>query len=304
MFISSNNLKYLLVGLSLLIFGCDNDFIPNDVRRNIKLAGENGPELKAVIDHYKKLGEKTKLRAAYFLIGNMENKYGVYNEDMYRRYSLLEDIEALKQKYNLSRDSLNSILKFKQDSLNQRNGSIQIAQADLKSDLHIITAEYLIKNIDLAFLVWKKPWAKHVNFNDFCEYILPYRIHNEKLSNWREYFYKKLIHLSDSLSNPSDPKELTTILSNYLYKRWNHLSNFSVTGVYPDPVSMFKFDGGQCNQRYFLFTTMCRSLGLPVGIDTTPQWTTAPRGHSWNFLVDTDGRKRPFNGAEDNMRFL
>lgn len=54
-------------------------------------------------------------------------------------------------------------------------------------DSKIITADYLIENIDLSFEVWKKyPWNKHLSFDDFCEFILPYRIANEPLSNWQK----------------------------------------------------------------------------------------------------------------------
>lgn len=36
-------------------------------------------------------------------------------------------------------------------------------------DSKIITADYLIENIDLSFEVWKKyPWNKHLSFDDFA----------------------------------------------------------------------------------------------------------------------------------------
>ena len=66
---------------------------------------------------------------------------------------------------------------------------------------------------------------------------------------------------------------------------------------------MAECNGGLCDHRYFLFTAMCRSIGLPVAIESTPQWTNYTGGHEWNVLLDTDGRTRPFNGAEDNFRF-
>ena len=40
-------------------------------------------------------------------------------------------------------------------------------------DAHIITAEYLIDNIDRAFDNWqKRPWNRSLSFEDFCEYLL------------------------------------------------------------------------------------------------------------------------------------
>lgn len=50
----------------------------------------------------------------------------------------------------------------------------------------LAAAHFLIQNIDLAFKVWKeRPWNKNLCFEDFCELILPCRIANEKLSDWR-----------------------------------------------------------------------------------------------------------------------
>ena len=50
-------------------------------------------------------------------------------------------------------------------------------------DSHVITASYLIRNIDHAFGMWEKqPWGKYIKFEDFCEYILPYRVAFEPLS--------------------------------------------------------------------------------------------------------------------------
>ena len=56
-------------------------------------------------------------------------------------------------------------------------------------DCHAIKAEYLIENIDLAFAAWqKRPWRHSLSFDEFCEWILPYRIGDEPLENWRKVF--------------------------------------------------------------------------------------------------------------------
>ena len=93
----------------------------------------------------------------------------------------------------VKRDSLDKLMKVKIDSLEIQLGSFNYSQLQKYNDIETITADFLIKNIDLAFTAWEKPWAKHVGFDDFCEFILPYRINNEPISNWREYFYNQLI---------------------------------------------------------------------------------------------------------------
>ena len=42
----------------------------------------------------------------------------------------------------------------------------------------------LVSNIEWAFKVWREqPWGKNVSFEQFCEYILPYRIGNEGIGS-------------------------------------------------------------------------------------------------------------------------
>lgn len=70
----------------------------------------------------------------------------------------------------------------------------------LKRDIHEVDSAYLVKNIDYAFKVWKEqPWGKSIVFSDFCEYILPYRIGDETLTDWREDIYNKYNPLLDNV---------------------------------------------------------------------------------------------------------
>lgn len=65
-------------------------------------------------------------------------------------------------------------------------------------DIRYVNAEFMVRNIELAFHVWKKPWASEVSFGDFCKYILPYRSQNDPLSYARERFMERYTALLDS----------------------------------------------------------------------------------------------------------
>lgn len=58
-------------------------------------------------------------------------------------------------------------------------------------DEEAVSREFLTENIELAFDAWRNPWARHVPFDVFCRYILPYRNADEELSDWRRYFKEK-----------------------------------------------------------------------------------------------------------------
>lgn len=286
----------------ILFFSSCNNSIPDEVITVLRSAGNNALELKKVIDHYKNTGEKRKLKAAYFLIANMGNKYAVTGENLQEYFGLVKQLNSYKA-LGIRRDSLDKLIKIKIDSLENIAGGFNYNKLQRIPDATVITSEFLIKNIEHAFMVWQKPWAQHLSFHEFCEFVLPYRLYNEPLSNWREHFYKELIVFEDSVKDKTNPKEFIEKISNHLYKKWNHLDNFKSYNIYPDPITMAECNGGLCDHRYYLITMMYRSIGLPVSIETTPQWTNYTGGHSWNVFVDKDGRIRPFNGAEDNFRF-
>lgn len=84
------------------------------------------------------------------------------------------------------------------DSIEDRIGTIDYAKDTLIFDIYNVKADYLIENIDLAFEVWKKPWSKQFSFDDFCEYILPYRSSNELIENWRKPLFDRYVWLEDS----------------------------------------------------------------------------------------------------------
>ncbi len=56
-------------------------------------------------------------------------------------------------------------------------------------DIRIVTADFLIANIDSAFSKWEStPWGKHLTFEMFCETLLPYKAEElQPLDGWRGY---------------------------------------------------------------------------------------------------------------------
>ena len=57
--------------MSLVCGGCATSW-PAEVQQALVAAGDNRAQLQGVLRHYRRLGDKQKLRAAEFLIANME----------------------------------------------------------------------------------------------------------------------------------------------------------------------------------------------------------------------------------------
>ena len=159
---------YLMILLS--IYSCCWE---KDLKYSLNAAGKNRIELEKVLEHYKDSGPKYD--AACFLIKNMPGYYS------YAKSSGLDSLRKIQSvifhKKHFPRDLQDRWSKFSYKSTPK------------VYDCHAIKAEYLIENIDLAFAAWqKRPWRHSLSFDEFCEWILPYRIGDEPLENWRKVF--------------------------------------------------------------------------------------------------------------------
>lgn len=78
-------------------------------------------------------------------------------------------------------------------------------KAQYKLDICELDSSYICDNIDLAYKVWQEqPWGKNVDFEMFCEYILPYRIGDEIPERWRKHYYEKYNPLLNEFINSGE----------------------------------------------------------------------------------------------------
>lgn len=167
-------------------------------------------------------------------------------------------------------------------------------------DNKILQSNFLIQNIDLAFEVWEKPWAKEVSFKDFCRYILPYRSQNEEISNLRSTFKNKYIPLLDSakVQNSLD----ACVFINKLLEKKIH---YKKTG-YPLQPTINEIDQtgiGTCEALSNYTTFLMRAIGIPTAIYLT-MWTRIDFGHNWCGVLH-NGKFHEFNpGDPDDFKEL
>ena len=158
------------------------------------MAGNNRSELERVLEYYR--GDSLKFRAACFLIANMADEYAIVptdTSDIYiRSFPELKMIHE-EQAWEPSISKIGAYL----DSIR----SIKKPQMTIIRDINVITADFLIENIDLAFTAWEKfNGSDAYAFEAFCEYVLPYRLEHEPLNHWRKTAYERFGHLLDSVT--------------------------------------------------------------------------------------------------------
>lgn len=263
----------------------------------LNFAGDNRLELEKVLTHYQH--DTLKLKAARFLILNMPG-HGTYaGKNTARFYSGQDSILASVGNGDSCKILINELIT-------QAN-----ALGDLKwqEDIQSIKSDFLIANIDQSFEVWQKePYAKQLTFDDFCEFILPYRINNEPLEYWRDsiapYYndtknegYYEGSEFSTFLAckqiNESLRQEYRPMLAN---------DNWPLTRKYSD---MKRMHYGKCFDYAVQAAFVMRAKGIPVMIDYTPQWPFRSLGHTWNVVKLNNGNNATFggiDGAPDDQR--
>jgi len=284
---------WLLV-LVLAFLSCQKySGVPQNVAEVLDQAGSNKEELLKVIDHYKTQSDTLKLKAAYFLIGNMGDK-------CYSHFSVV-DSNGTNVHFNVLDYPDYKAMVAAWDSIEALRGPIHNKRDSVAYDRNVITAKFLITTIDLAFKAWREyPWAHHINFDQFCEYILPYRGSNEPLEDWRTYFYKKYQWVADSVKHKDDPVEAADFINNDIKSWFKFDPRFYRQSTDQGMSEMLRNKKGRCEDMTNLAIYAMRSMGIPVMSDFTPYWAKTGNNHAWNAIIDKRGNVIIFMGGGSN----
>lgn len=174
-------------------------------------------------------------------------------------------------------------------------------------DLHAIRADFLIENIDLAFEVWKKyPWCSHLTEQEFCRLILPHRIKNEPLEDWRKFYYHKYKDVADSLAAAGVTMQEAVFFFNTRYgKRYTHDAE-----KYRGDLSyklIEEIGGGTCDHLALNAAQVMRAIGIPLNIDVLPYHGKVNGGHAYNSFTDEQGEFHffsPYEREEERNRWV
>lgn len=128
-----------------LLSGCSN-FNNRQLELALQTAGSNRQELEKVMQHYK--GDKQKENAARFLIQNMLGKYYLEGDKIDQFHHFIDSVYQIEQE------------EYDQQTINKTyrtNNNLQRSSFKQQTDLQRLNADFLITQIDAAFLAWQKP---------------------------------------------------------------------------------------------------------------------------------------------------
>lgn len=260
--------------------------IQSPLEKALIMAGENRTELEKVLNHYRKnTNDSLKYKAACFLIENMPYYY-------YYEGKILDDYAAYYEALNLHTQKRNIPPAVLLDSISRIYGRFSLARLEKKYDIREIDSAYLCSNIESSFRVWRQlPWGKNVSFKDFCEYVLPYRIGNEKLTYWKDEFYNKYAGLLDSLLDAAgvqtdDPSAAAYYLMDSLRNKSPYFTTVAPSGMPNVGPKVAQYISGTCQELTDYAIYVLRSLGIPCHIDFMPIRGNDNAGHFWVSFYD------------------
>lgn len=241
----------------------------------LSAAGSNRPELEKVLAHYRSDPDRRKLKAAEYLISGMPGHYGlVPSPGLDSVKAVLADLYA-RRKVDSAR--LEQWRHFRPDNLKKAY------------DIETITADYLIRNIDMAFEDWDcRPWNRHLDFGKFCELLLPYRVGNEPLEDWRTEYREHFRYITDSVYTGSDPVELVnTVFDTIIDSLFRYNVDFALPSLGGSWLMRNRIGG--CRESCDFAVYLLRSIGVPVATDCYFHGST----HTWNVVLEAQGVYMP-----------
>ena len=281
-------LYLVMAGIMLLCVSCIPKNVSMHLQDALHQAGVNRVELEKVLSRYNR-EDSLKYKAACFLIENMP-WYSYYEGELLDDY--LDYFRMLSESESRTSVAYQDIA----NEISNRYGHFSYDLLQQKRDILTLDSAYICNNIDWAFKVWREqPWGKNISFEDFCEYILPYRIGDEKPEYWRENIYKEYNPLLEELryekpETAEDPIEALYVLMRHITKR----EEVCFTTITPANLphvgaSAARYKSGSCKELTDYAVYVCRALGIPCHIDFVPIRGNDNVGHFWLSYKNKNG---------------
>ncbi|MDR0700747.1 MAG: hypothetical protein LBG28_16245 [Tannerella sp.] len=261
---------------------------PSRLEQALVFAGNNRAELEKVLAHYyANAADSLKYRAACFLIENMPFHYSYSGK-------ALDDFAVEVKRYAAGHEYV--------PGDHTRNLSVNSFADDFPTpassgygrtmDSHVITSTFLINNIEQSFKIWQEqPWGTDLSFEDFCEQILPYRVADEPLQEWRALYYDYFRPKVDSICG--DTCDLLTAgraVYRIIYDSRRWIFENSTTSRHLGAETLFHCRLGDCRLMSLYAVFAFRALGIPCGVDMILQNPDKQyKQHYWNYMKDNNG---------------
>lgn len=282
----------------MLMFSClksKKPGLPPDVVKVIDETGFNKIELYKTIAKYFESDDSLRLAAAYFLISNINSQYAV-------DYNLTDSAENVVDIHPLSFPDEKSFLKdWKkiEDSL----GGLFFHTKKFTLDRDTISSELLISTIELSFASRNNSWAKNLDFEYFLEYVLPYKVGNEHIEDWRPILLDEFSWIIDTVGKDANVDAVAAMVNTHVNDNFEFDLRY-IKNPHLQPIDEFlKNKRGNYQDISYLKAKILRSLGIPATVDYVPYLADTVNSFFFAVFLHPNGTFKPLLSTETAYLF-
>lgn len=135
--------------------------------------------------------------------------------------------------------------------------------------------DYYLQNIKASFKAKKElPWGKHVPEREFKHFVLPIRVNNENLDDFRMTYYEELRDRVKDLPMYDAVLEI----NHWCHEKVNYKGSDSRTS---SPMATIKTSWGRCGEESTLLVSALRAVCIPARQVYVPRWAHCDDNHAW-----------------------
>ena len=135
--------------------------------------------------------------------------------------------------------------------------------------------DYFLQNIEASFNAKKElPWGKGVPEREFKHFVLPIRVNNENLDDFRTVYYEELRDRVKDLSMYDAVLEV----NHWCHEKVNYKGSDSRTSA---PIATIKTSWGRCGEESTLLVAALRTVCIPARQVYVPRWAHCDDNHAW-----------------------
>ena len=135
--------------------------------------------------------------------------------------------------------------------------------------------DYFVENIFASFRAKDElPWGKSVPEREFKHFVLPIRVNNENLDDFRTVYYDELRNRVKDLSMYDAVLEV----NHWCHEKVNYKGSDSRTS---SPMATIKTSWGRCGEESTLLVSALRTVCIPARQVYVPRWAHCDDNHAW-----------------------
>lgn len=163
----------------------------------------------------------------------------------------------------------NSNLRKEQKALAFLNASMPLC------DRTEYSQDYFMQNIQTSLKAKKElPWGKRVPECEFKHFVLPIRVNNENLDDFRMAYYEELHDRVKDMSMYDAVLEV----NHWCHEKVNYKGSDSRTS---SPMATIKTSWGRCGEESTLLVSALRAVCIPARQVYVPRWAHCDDNHAW-----------------------